>query len=160
MKTPAKTKIFVVEDEAIFQEALVHQLQNIYGYKVEAYSNGKACLQNLYKNPDIVLLDYNLLDQNGLEVLKEIKSINSDIHVLLVSGQKNIPVAIDVLKYGAFDYIEKNEKVYNVIPEKVVQMMRISELLSNQKKKRVFRTMALSILFSLVGLAGLVKMIF
>lgn len=155
MKTAAKTKIFLVEDELIFQEMLSRFLVEKFGYQVETFSTGQECIQNLYKNPDIVLLDYNLLDQTGLEILKEIKSINSDIHVLLISGQKNIPVAVDTLKYGAFDYVVKGDKLFEQVPQKIQEMMRLSEAFEVRKRKRVARAMALSALIAMAGSFGL-----
>lgn len=155
MKTAAKTKIFLVEDEMIFQEMLSTFLKEKFGYQLEAFSTGQECLSNLYKNPDIVLLDYNLLDQTGLEILKEIKSVNPDIHVLLISGQKNIPVAVDTLKYGAYDYVTKGDKLFDQVPQKIQEMMRLSEAFEARKRKRVARTMALSAAIALVGSFGI-----
>lgn len=160
MKTPAKTKIFIVEDEMVFQEMLTFYLRYKLGYQVEAFTNGEEAILNMYKNPDIVLLDYNLLDQNGLEVLKKIKSINPDIHVLLVSGQKNIPVAVEVLKYGAFDYVVKNDNVYEAIAEKVKHMLRISEAFEVRKRKRVARVMAFSITLLIISTLGILRLFY
>lgn len=157
MKTPAKTKIFVVEDDKVFQEMVSHYLMDKFGYQVETFSNGEECVKNLYKNPDIVLLDFNLLNQNGLEVLKEIKSINPDIHVLLVSGQKNIPIAVDVLKYGAFDYVVKNDNVFETIVEKVKQMCSLSEDFEVRKRKRVIRIMTYSIITLVISTLGIIR---
>jgi DNA-binding NtrC family response regulator len=160
MKTPAKTKIFIVEDEMVFQEMLTFYLRDKLGYQVEAFTNGEEAILNLYKNPAIVLLDYNLLNQNGLEVLKDIKSINPDIHVLLVSGQKNIPVAVDVLKYGAFDYVVKNDNVYEAIAEKVKDMLRISEAFEVRKRKKVAMVMAFSVTLLIISTLGILKLFY
>lgn len=160
MKTAAKTKIFIVEDEMVFQEMLTFYLKDKLGYQVEAFSNGEEAILNLYKKPDIVLLDYNLLDQNGLDVLKKIKSINPDIHVLLVSGQKNIPVAVDVLKYGAFDYVVKNDNVYEVIADKVKHMIRISEAFEIRKRKKLARVLVFSITLLIIGTIGIFRIFY
>jgi DNA-binding NtrC family response regulator len=95
-----------------------------------------------------------------LEVLKKIKSINPDIHVLLVSGQKNIPVAVDVLKYGAFDYVVKNDNVYEAIEEKVKHMMRISEAFEVRKRKRVARVMVFSVTLLIISTLGILRLFY
>lgn len=159
MANISNIKIFVVEDEKVFQEMLVFHIEDQLGYEVEAFSDGAQLLLNLYKNPDIVLLDYHLEDQSGLEVLKQIKAINPEIHVLLVSGQKNIPVAVDILKYGAFDYVVKNDKVFEVITEKIQLMANISESLRLYKRKKIARTFVLSVVSFLVSSIVLVKLL-
>lgn len=153
-------KIFVVEDEKVFQEMLVFHIADHLGYEVEAFSDGAQLMLNLYKNPDIVLLDYHLEDQSGLEVLKQIKAINPDIHVLLVSGQKNIPIAVDILKYGAFDYVVKNDQVFEVITEKIKVMAQISESLRLYKRKKIAKTFVFSVITFLVSSFVLLKLLY
>jgi CheY-like chemotaxis protein len=58
MKTPAKTKIFIVEDEMVFQEMLTFYLRDKLGYQVEAFTNGEEAILNLYQNPDIWIITY------------------------------------------------------------------------------------------------------
>ena len=70
--------------------------------------------------PGIVLLDHSLSGQlSGLEVLKKIKSINPDIHVIFISAQEKMNIALQALKFGAFDYIIKDENAL----EKSVRML-------------------------------------
>ncbi len=104
-------KIFIVEDDAFFATILNHEiLKNNLG-DVEIFLTGEGFMDNLYKMPDIVLLDYNLNTTNGLEVLKKIKSFNPNIKVILISSQDNASVAIKSFKNGAYGYIEKNNDV-------------------------------------------------
>lgn len=64
-------KIFVVEDEMIFARIIAHHLSLNPDYEVEIYTDGKQCLNNLYKNPSVITLDYNLPGLSGLEILKK-----------------------------------------------------------------------------------------
>ncbi len=104
-------KIFVVEDDEWYNRLLVHNLSLNPDYDIESFSNGKDCLRNLYKNPDVVTLDYRLPDMQGLEVLKNIKAENPDIQVILISEQDDIEVVVELLKYGAYDYIVKSNDI-------------------------------------------------
>ncbi|MBN2636291.1 MAG: sigma-54-dependent Fis family transcriptional regulator [Prolixibacteraceae bacterium] len=104
-------KIFVVEDNEWYNRLLVHHLSLNPDYEIESYNTGKECLNNLHKKPDVVTLDYRLPDMQGLEVLKHIKSENEEIQVILISEQNEIEVVVDLLKYGAYDYIVKSNDI-------------------------------------------------
>ena len=104
-------KIFVVEDDEWYNKLLVHNLSLNPDYEIESFVNGKDCLDNLYKKPDVITLDYRLPDMKGMEVLKRIKSENEDIQIILISGQNDIEVVVDLLKFGAYDYIVKSNDI-------------------------------------------------
>ena len=104
-------KIFVVEDDEWYKRLLVHNLSLNPDYEIESFSNGKDCLGNLNKNPDVVTLDYRLPDMQGLEVLKAIKAENEEIQVILISEQDEINVVVELLKFGAYDYIVKSKDI-------------------------------------------------
>lgn len=112
-------RIFIVEDDPLFAKILSYHLQKNPEYEVEQYDSGKSFLENLYKNPDIVSLDYSLPDSTGLELLKKIKKYRQDLPVIIISGQDDISTAIDLIKQGADDYIVKGtdtkERLWNSI---------------------------------------------
>ncbi|MEI7801722.1 MAG: response regulator, partial [Bacteroidota bacterium] len=75
------------------------------------------CLRNLDLNPDYIILDYNLNSvntsaANGLEILKKIKEEKPDVFVIFLSGQEKIEIAVDTIKYGAYDYVVKNQSSF------------------------------------------------
>ena len=104
-------KIFVVEDDEWYKRLLVHNLSLNPDYEIESFSNGKDCLDNLNKNPDVITLDYRLPDMQGLEILKRIKAENEEIQVILISEQDEIDVVVELLKFGAYDYIVKSKDI-------------------------------------------------
>ncbi|OFY49653.1 MAG: regulator [Bacteroidetes bacterium GWF2_41_31] len=104
-------KIFVVEDDEWYSKLLVHNLSLNPDYEIESFTNGKDCLANLHKNPDVITLDYRLPDMQGLEILKNIKAENEEIQVILISEQDEIEVVVELLKYGAYDYIVKSKDI-------------------------------------------------
>lgn len=104
-------KIFVVEDDDWYNRLLVHNLSLNPDYEIESFTNGRDCLNNLYKNPDVITLDYRLPDMKGLEILKNIKAENEEIQVILISEQGDIDVVVELLKYGAYDYIVKSNDI-------------------------------------------------
>lgn len=112
-------KVFIVEDDELYANVLMHYLKLNPDYEVEIYSEAKQFLKNLYKNPSVVLLDFTLPDMNGFEVLKRIKAIHSDLPIVIISGQEDVLTAVKLLKSGVYDYIVKNsdtkEKIWNIL---------------------------------------------
>jgi DNA-binding NtrC family response regulator len=104
-------KIFVVEDDEWYNRLLVHTLSLNPDYEIQSFINGKDCLANLHQQPDIITLDYRLPDMKGLEVLKQIKEINEDIQIILISEQIDIDVVVTLLQHGAYDYIVKSKDI-------------------------------------------------
>jgi len=104
-------KIFVVEDDEWYNRLLVHNLSLNPDYEIQSYTTGKECLNNLHQSPDVITLDYRLPDMKGLEILKQIKTENEETQVILISEQDEIEVVVELLKYGAYDYIVKSKDI-------------------------------------------------
>lgn len=112
-------KVFIVEDDIFYSEMLAHKLK-VSGFEnAQVFNSGETFEQHLYQMPDIVLLDYHLGDANGVELLKKIKAFNPNIQVILLSAQEQMRIAVNSLRYGAFDYLEKNEQSF----EKLIHLI-------------------------------------
>ena len=109
--------IYLVDDDALSIEVLKDYLQKKFTDNIEisSYETGETCLSQIKsKTPDIVFLDYNLNTKgmgtsDGLRILSEIRDIDPEIEVVMLSGQQNIDVAVEAMKRGARDYIVKGE---------------------------------------------------
>ncbi len=152
--------VFVVEDDEFYSEVLEYHLSLNPDITVTKFTNGKDFLNNLDKNPGAVTLDYSLPDISGEEVLRKIKEYNSDIPVVIISGQEDIKTAISLLQEGAYDYIVKDEdtkdRIWNAIRnirEKVGLRKEISDLKQQVKKKYDFTT-------SIIGNSPSMKRVF
>ena len=112
-------KIFIVEDDPMYAKILNFHLSKNPDYEIENFASGKECIKNLYKDPAIITLDYTLPDMSGMEVLKKIRKHNSDISVIIISGQENVSTAVNLLKEGAYDYLVKDnetrDRIWNSI---------------------------------------------
>ncbi|MCB2221919.1 MAG: sigma-54 dependent transcriptional regulator [Bacteroidetes bacterium] len=104
-------KIFVVEDDDWYNRLLVHTLSLNPDYEIQNFFNGKDLLEKLHEDPDVITLDYRLPDMTGLDILKQVKEVNPDIQVILISEQGDIDTVVDLLKYGAYDYIVKSKDI-------------------------------------------------
>ncbi len=103
-------KIFVVEDDPAYTKFLRYVLELNPDYELEFFTSGKDCLDNLYKNPAVITLDYSLPDMPGEKVLAQIRSHDPNISVIIVSAQEKIHTAVELLKLGAYDYIAKDHE--------------------------------------------------
>ncbi|RMG61591.1 MAG: sigma-54-dependent Fis family transcriptional regulator [Bacteroidetes bacterium] len=103
-------KVFIIEDDAIYGKILQRKLeQEDDTYEVQVFPTGHAFFDHLHENPDIVSIDYNLPDMNGLEILKRIKQYNEDIATVILSGQEKVDVVVEAYDNGAANYIMKNQ---------------------------------------------------
>lgn len=108
-------KILVIDDEKGILESLSSVLKD-EGFNVLTASDGKEGLQIFERElPDIVLLDIWLPEEDGLQVLYNIKKKREDSVVIAISGHGTISTAVEAVKRGAFDFIEKPFNVERVL---------------------------------------------
>ncbi|WP_026841771.1 sigma-54-dependent transcriptional regulator [Citrifermentans bremense] len=102
-----KIKIMVVDDEHLIRWSLEQNLKK-QGYEVVTAGTGEDALRLAREEqPDLVLLDYHLPGINGLEVLQRIKELDEDILVIMVTAQGGLETAVNTMRHGAYDYINK-----------------------------------------------------
>jgi len=102
-----KKKILIVDDEHLIRWSFSKKLES-WGYFPETASNGKEAITLMNNfNPDLVLLDLNLPDINGIQLLKEIKSLNASIPVIIITAYGTIEQAVKAIREGAYDFITK-----------------------------------------------------
>ena len=117
MSNSKKIKLFLVDDDPLYLKMLEIELLQFGDYILENFPTGEKCIANLDQKPDVIVLDYYLdsLDKSamdGIQVLDQIKSINSDIPVVMLSSHDKIEVAVDCMHHNAFDYIVKSETAF------------------------------------------------
>jgi DNA-binding NtrC family response regulator len=105
--TALRGTILVVDDDPDIQEVLRDRLESL-GYEVLTASNGKDALESIAKeSPQMVLLDIEMPEMNGLEVLKELRSRQTDLTVVMITAYGTIERAVQAMKAGAYDFIPK-----------------------------------------------------
>jgi two-component system nitrogen regulation response regulator NtrX len=99
--------VLVVDDEQGIRQVLEDVLGD-EGYQVTAVENGFQALEVLARETiDLVILDVWLPNMGGIDVLKRIKQDWPDVEVVVISGHANINMAVQAVKIGAFDFLEK-----------------------------------------------------
>jgi len=137
----AREHIFIVEDNEIYSMMLDYILSKDSIYKFTSFKSGEECLKNLYQNPDVIILDYTLPGMNGYDTLLEIKKYNPNIHVLILSCNKDKNLAMKLLEAGADDYILKQDNGEKKIIDKIEALLtsdEIEESINTKTLKKIF----------------------
>lgn len=131
--TTRNFKIFLVDDDAFHLNMAKHILNGLGQNDVSIFENGIDCLNDIHRQPDVVFLDHNMDHYTGYEVLRKIKRFNPNIFVVMVSSQEEISIAVDSLKHGAFDYLQKGLDM----PEKIeTTLNKITEFIEVMEEKK------------------------
>ena len=101
------SKILIVDDEPFNLDLLEQELTD-RGYAVERASDGAEALSKVESfHPDLILLDYQMPDMNGVDVLKEFRNRGSEIPVVMITAYGTIERAVQAMREGAYDFIPK-----------------------------------------------------
>jgi FixJ family two-component response regulator len=101
------SEIFVVDDDEVMRDTL-SALLSPEGCRVTCFAEGQSFLAAARtRTPACILLDVNMPEQSGLDVLRELDAPRYPAPILIVSGQRDVPTAVNAIKGGALDYIEK-----------------------------------------------------
>ena len=100
-------EIFIVDDDPAVRETLSLLFSNA-GYSVVRFAEGVAFLRAAKeRNPVCIILDVHMPGKTGIDLLKELNAQDYPAPILIISGQGDIPMAVEAIKHGAVDFIEK-----------------------------------------------------
>lgn len=154
--------IFIVDDDPMQAMMLQDYLSKYSTFNLFVFNSGEDCLKNLDKEPHIVFLDYNFDKvgsnaMDGIEILKEIKAAKPDTEVVMISGQDRIEVAVNTIKYGAFDYIVKNESAFHRSENVIFNIIKRLKL---QGEARLYKKLTILFGVSLISFIVLVIVLY
>ena len=102
-----KARILAVDDEAIILDSF-RKILVVAGYSIDTVEKGREALGLILKNDyDFVFTDLKMPEMDGLEVTKAVKHLRPDIDVIVITGYASIETAVETMKYGAMDYVQK-----------------------------------------------------
>ncbi|RMG54226.1 MAG: sigma-54-dependent Fis family transcriptional regulator [Bacteroidetes bacterium] len=130
MTDSEKFSIYIVEDDDWYRQLLTFNLEANPDYEVRAFGTAKDMLACLEDRPSVITLDYSLPDMSGKDALAKVKALDPDIEVVVISEQKDIETAVDLLKMGAYDYIAKGNDIRD----------RLMNVMQHIRKKRSLQT--------------------
>ena len=104
---PATREVFIVDDDPLVLNALSAVLSR-EGYQVSGFGEGASFLAAARaRTPTCIILDVQMPGQSGLDILKELNAQQYPAPIFIISGVGDIPMAVEAIKSGAHDFIEK-----------------------------------------------------
>lgn len=128
-------RVLLIDDERDFLDTLVKRLRK-RNLEVAGVNSGEEALQVLKATPmDVVVLDVRMPGMDGIQVLREIKTINPLVQVIMLTGHASVEVAVEGMELGAFDYLMKPAnldellyKIQDAYKAKTIQEQKIARL--------------------------------
>jgi len=128
--------ILIVDDnkdhQVLMEEALVKLIDEV---NIVFASTGEECFHELIKEKyDAIVIDFNLSDMDGLEVLRRMKDNECVIPAIMVTAFGDENIAVDAMKLGAFDYIVKSDEYLNRLSSIIIRVMQEPKLKKEKEK--------------------------
>jgi CheY-like chemotaxis protein/glycine cleavage system H lipoate-binding protein len=102
-----KARILCVDDEAVILDSF-RKILVLDGYSIDTVETGKEALGLVQTNSyDFVFTDLKMPEMDGVEVTKAVKHIRPDIDVIIITGYASVETAVECMKFGAMDYVQK-----------------------------------------------------
>jgi len=122
----ANETVLVVDDEQLIRRSIAKRLQAA-GYEVLEAEDGKTALDRAATGVDLVILDYRLPDLDGVAVLKQLKQIDADVLVILLTAYANVETAVAAMKLGAYHFANKpfDLEALTVLVEQALETTRL-----------------------------------
>ena len=100
-------RVLVVDDDKVLQNSVKEALL-YHSFTVDVANNGKEALLAVYKEKyDLVVMDVNMPEMDGISALSEIKKVDPSVIVIILTAYSNVSDAVKVVKEGAYNYLEK-----------------------------------------------------
>jgi len=132
--------LFVDDDQQIL--SIVEQFLSRCGFNVSTASSGQKAIEKVRKSYySVVFTDLNMPEISGMELLKQIKKISADTEVIIVSGFGTIESAIEAMKLGSYDFLQKpiNFDRFKILIDRIIEKQKLKEenrLIRNRLKGR------------------------
>jgi CheY-like chemotaxis protein len=107
--------VFVVDDDPLINTLVIKRLKS-NGFIMEAFRYGEDCINALYKDPDLIILDYLFINSDkqvmdGMQVFEKIRNLRPDTPVIILSGQEKGEIVLEFARKGIENYIIKDNNL-------------------------------------------------
>ena len=108
--------ILIVDDEEVIRRSFKSVLSGFKNYVIDEAVDGLDCIEKVrVKKYDVIFLDISMKRMDGLETLDRLVLMNTDASIIMMSGNGTIEVAVECVKKGAFDYLQKPLDINRII---------------------------------------------
>ncbi|MFH1726329.1 MAG: hybrid sensor histidine kinase/response regulator [Elusimicrobiota bacterium] len=122
-------RILVVDDDANLRESIRDNLE-LEGYEVVEAGTGEAAMKEVVTGFfDLILMDFNLPDKTGIEVIRDIRSVNNDSEILMLTAHASLDTALKAIQESVYDFLVKPvdfDKLKGTIG-KAIDKMRLAQ---------------------------------
>lgn len=102
-----RAKILAVDDESVILDSF-RKILVLAGYSIDTVEQGSEALTLVKNNDyDFVFTDLKMPEMDGVEVTKGVHHLKPDIDIIVITGHATVETAVDTMKYGAIDYVQK-----------------------------------------------------
>jgi len=120
--------IFFIDDDKMILNLLEYTFQSRHDYEVVCFSTGEDCLENLHHKPKAIVLDHVLTGigqnkLNGLDTLKEIRKVDKEVPVVILTGQGDDELLAEFMENGANRYLTKDDYFIDSLIETIQQVI-------------------------------------
>lgn len=162
MDAKSRILIYVVEDNKIYNRVICEYLKKQNYSNLKSFETGKECIDAVIKGekPDIVIQDYYLEDLTGIDVLMAVKKHSKLSEFIFLTVNESVDVAVNSIKYGAFDYVIKDDDI--ALKKVVDKIQKISKLIRLRQRNKAINTLmivTILVLF-LIVLLGILQVFF
>ncbi len=129
-------KIAIVDDEKDMRQSISQWLA-LSGYDTESFASGEEALRTLGQDyPGIVISDIKMPGMDGIQLLKKLMGLDSALPVIMITGHGDVPIAVEAMRIGAFDFLEKpfNPDRMSELAKKATNARRLT--LDNRQLRR------------------------
>ncbi len=121
--------IFFVDDDKVILNLLEYTFQSRQDYRVITYQTGEECLKNLHQCPRLIVLDHILTGSgesllSGLETLKEIRKVDREVPVVILTGHNDDGLLSEFMEHGADRYLTKDDFFIDSLIETIQEMIQ------------------------------------
>ena len=129
------SRVFVVDDNEEFLQSVLWLL-SAEGFDAEGFVSAEAALDAMTEAPDCLITDIRMPGLSGLQLQKKVRQVKDGLPVLFMTGHGDVPMAVDAMRIGAFDFLEKpfNPDRMTELAKKATQARRLT--LDNRALRR------------------------
>jgi DNA-binding NtrC family response regulator len=133
----SETTVLLVDDEEDFVTVLAERLER-RGLTVDTAESGEAAVERVEEHGyDAILLDMAMPGMDGIQTLKQLLAINSDLQVVLLTGQSTLHQAVEAMKLGALDFLEKPADIETLVAKIDDAARRTTRLQDKRVEQRI-----------------------
>jgi DNA-binding NtrC family response regulator len=141
METAPPIQILFIDDDPGYMAVAQHLLSKYQArrFLITWKQDARSGIAYLAQKPqlDLLVLDYFLPDQNGLELVRQIRDAQFEIPIIFLTSNRDFRLAIEVMKYGVEDYLVKDDAVDSVLPRTIINILervKLKRQIAEQQK--------------------------